>query len=415
VHGAAAETLAIGLLAITLAIAVVRPRGLSEAVVAVPAALVLVAADVVPLHAATKRLREIGPTVGFLAAILVFGHLCAEAGVFDYLGSLAANASRGNAPRLLALVVTIAAAVTAVLTLDATVVLLTPVVLRTATRLGVPARPHAYACTRLANSGSLLLPVSNLTNLLAFTASGLSFGRFAALMVLPWLVACAAEWLGLRVFFRGDLVRSVAAPTQDGPAPPRFALVVLAATVAGFVITSTLHVAPAWAAVAGCVALLVPRALRRDVHPLRLVGEASPGFCLFVLALAVIVDGVTRHGLAAALRHVVPSGAAWPALLLLAAVAAVLANLVNNLPATLALIPLVAGNPAAVLAVLLGVNIGPNATYAGSLASLLWRRLLPDRERPRAREFHVLGALTVPPILLLSTAALWAALQVVGG
>jgi len=87
-----------------------------------------------------------------------------------------------------------------------------------------------------------------------------------------------------------------------------------------------------------------------------------------VLALAVIVDGVTRHGLAAALRHVVPSGAAWPALLLLAAVAAVLANLVNNLPATLALIPLVAGNPAAVLAVLLGVNIGPNATYAGSLA-----------------------------------------------
>jgi len=272
VHGAAAETLSIGLLAITLAIAVVRPRGLSEAVVAVPAAVALVATDVVPLHAATQRLREIGPTVGFLAAILVFGHLCAEAGVFDYLGSLAANASRGNAPRLLALVVTIAAAVTAVLTLDATVVLLTPVVLRTATRLGVPARPHAYACTRLANSGSLLLPVSNLTkavtavltldatvvlltpvvlrtatrlgvparphayactrlansgslllpvsnltNLLAFTASGLSFGRFAALMVLPWLVACAAEWLGLRVFFRGDLVRSVAAPTQYGP------------------------------------------------------------------------------------------------------------------------------------------------------------------------------------------------------
>ena len=88
-HGAAAEILAIGLLAITLAIAVVRPRGLSEAVVAVPAAVALVATDVVPLHAATQRLREIGPTVGFLAAILVFGHLCAEAGVFDYLGSLA--------------------------------------------------------------------------------------------------------------------------------------------------------------------------------------------------------------------------------------------------------------------------------------------------------------------------------------
>jgi arsenical pump membrane protein len=414
VHGAAAETLAIALLALTLAVAVVRPRGLSEAAVAVPAAALLVAGGVVPVHAAGVRLREIGPTVGFLAAILVFGHLCAQAGVFDYLGSLAARRSHGSGPRLLALVVAIAAGVTAVLTLDATVVLLTPVVLSTAAALGVPARPSVYACARLANSGSLLLPVSNLTNLLAFGASGLSFGRFAALMALPWLVACSAEWLALRVFFRRDLARPVATAPQQARIAPRFALAVLAVTVAGFVLTSTLDVAPAWAALAGCIALLVPRALHRDVHPLRLLSEASPGFCLFVLSLAVIVDAVTRHGLADVLGHLVPSGTDLAALLVLAAVAAVLSNLVNNLPATLALIPLVAGSPAAVLAVLLGVNIGPNATYAGSLATLLWRRLLPDCERPRAPEFHALGALTVPVILALSSVALWAGLSVVG-
>ncbi|MEP7177780.1 MAG: SLC13 family permease [Pseudonocardiales bacterium] len=417
-HGAAAEILAIVLLVLTLAVAVARPRGVSEAALAVPAAAVLVATGVVPWHAASQRLREIGPTVGFLAAILVFGHLCAEAGVFDYLGSAAARASRGSAPRLLALVVAIAAAVTAVLTLDATVVLLTPVVLSTAAQLGVQARPHAYACTRLANSASLLLPVSNLTNLLAFTASGLSFGRFAALMAVPWLIACAAEWLGLRLFFRRDLAQLSASddrPVPRAPAPPRLALTVLALTVAGFVLTSTVHVAPAWAAVAGCVALLVPRLAHRDVRLVRLIGEASPGFCVFVLALSVIVDAVTRHGLARELRHLVPTGTQLPALLLLAGLAAVLANLVNNLPATLALIPLVAGSPALVLAVLLGVNIGPNLTYPGSLATLLWRRLLPEGERPRATEFHRLGALTVPPILVLSTVALWAALHIVGG
>jgi arsenical pump membrane protein len=413
-HGAGAETFAVVLLAVTLAAAVLRPRGLSEAVVAVPAAAVLVATHVVSLPAATQRLREIGPTVGFLAAILVFGHLCAQAGVFDYLGSLAARASHGRAARLLALVVAIAAAVTAVLTLDATVVLLTPVVLSTAARLEVSPRPHAYACARVANSGSLLLPVSNLTNLLAFTASRLSFGRFAALMVLPWLLACAAEWVGLRGFFRRELARPGVEAPPDAPAPPRLALAVLAVTVAGFVLASTLQVPPAWAAVAGCVALLVPRALRRDVHPVRLVEEASLGFCLFVLALAVIVDAVTRHGLAAGLGHLVPSGGALPDLLLLAGVAAVLANLVNNLPATLALIPLVAARPAAVLAVLLGVNIGPNLTYPGSLATLLWRRLLPSRDRPTPREFHTFGALSVPLILALSTVALWAALHVVG-
>jgi arsenical pump membrane protein len=413
VHGAGAEALAGVLLLLTLAVAVVRPRGLSEAVVAVPAAAIVVATGIVPWHAATGQLREIGPTVGFLAAILVFGHLCAEAGVFDYLGSLAAQASHGSSSRLLALVVAIAAAVTAVLTLDATVVLLTPVVLATAARVGVPARPHAYACARIANSGSLLLPVSNLTNLLAFTAAGLSFGRFAALMVLPWLVACAAEWLGLRSFFRRELTCVDSSP-EPAIRAPRFPLVVLGATVLGFVATSTVHIAPAWAAIAGCVVLLVPRVARRDVRPMRLISEASPGFCVFVLALAVVVDAVMRHGLSDALSHLVPSGTALAQLVTLAAVAAVLANLVNNLPATLALIPLVAGQPAAVLAVLVGVNIGPNLTYPGSLATLLWRRLLPERDRPRAAEFHALGAMTVAPILLLATLALWASLHIVG-
>jgi arsenical pump membrane protein len=411
VHGAPAETIAAAVLVASLYVAVVRPFGMSEALVAVPGGVLVVALGIVPWHDAADRLREIGPTVAFLAGILAFGHLCAEARVFDYLGSLAARASGGRPRRLLVLVVALAALVTSVLTLDATVVLLTPVVLRTVDRLGIPTRPHVYACTRLANSGSLLLPVSNLTNLLAFTASGLSFGRFAGLMLLPWVLVCAAEWLGLRLFFRADLPRErvdVGAPDVD---PPRYALIVLALTVAGFVMTSSVHVAPAWAALGGCVLLIGPRLHRKDLSVPRLVSKASPGFCLFVLALAVIVEAVTRHGLGTALTHLVPSGTGLAALLLATFVAAGLANLVNNLPATLALVPLVAGTPALVLAVLVGVNVGPNLTYGGSLATLLWRRLLPHRDRPRAAQFHLLGLLTVPALLVLTTTALWAALQ----
>jgi arsenical pump membrane protein len=414
VTGAAAETLAVVLLAASLVIAVLRPFGWSEAFGAVPAAAILVAARVVPWRDALDSVERFGPTVGFLAAILVFGHLCAEAGVFDYLGSVAAEASRGSPRRLLLIVVALAALVTAVLTLDATVVLLTPVVLTTVRELRVPVRPHAYACTRLANSGSLLLPVSNLTNLLAFGASGLSFGRFAALMTLPWGVAVATEWLALRSFFRRDVDgvdgRQPARPT----APPYYALSVLAVSVAGFVITSGVHVAPAWAAVGGCVLLLMPRMRARDVSVGRLFRETSPGFCIFVLALAVVVDGVTRHGLSAVLRKMLPDSTGLAALLLTVLVAAVLANLVNNLPATLALVPLVTGNPALLLAVLLGVNIGPNATYPGSLATLLWRRSLPSEARPRAGQFHLFGALSVPLVLAISAVALWVALRVIG-
>jgi arsenical pump membrane protein len=414
-----AEAVAVVLLVLSLVFAVVRPRGLSESVVAVPAAVVVVLLGIVSVDEAGDTLKRIGPTVGFLAAILVFGHLCADAGVFDYLGTRAATLSRGDPRRLLLLVVGLAAAVTATLTLDSTVVLLTPVVLRTVAALRVPARPHAYACTRLANSGSLLLPVSNLTNLLAFGAAGLSFGRFTGLMVVPWGRGVGAEWLGLRTFFRRDLV---APPVDGAPAvssgrrtAPRYALAVLAVTVALFVIASSVDVNPAWAALLGCLALLVPRVRTREVHLPRLVLEASPGFCAFVLALAVIVDGVTRHGLGHLLQRLAPDSTSFPALLALAGLAALLANLLNNLPATLAFVPVVAATgPAAVLAVLIGVNIGPNATYPGSLATLLWRRLLPADERPAAREFHTLGLLTVPVLLVVATAALWAAVQVIG-
>jgi arsenical pump membrane protein len=415
VGGGAAETVSLALLAITLAVAIIRPLGVSEAVVAIPAAVLVVGAGIVPAHDALDRLREIGPTVGFLAAILVLGHLCAEAGVFDYLGALAARASGGRTRRLLVVVVGLAAAVTVVLTLDATVVLLTPVVLATVARLRVPGRPPVYACARLANSGSLLLPVSNLTNLLAFGASGLSFGRFAALMAFPWLVVCCAEWLCLRVSFASDLPAAVARRQPSAGRPPAFGLGVLVVTVVGFVATSSAGTSPAWAALGGCVLLIAARVRRHDLKPLRLVAEASPGFCLFVLALAVIVEAVTRHGLGRELQRLVPSSTNLGALLVTTAVAAVLANLVNNLPATLALAPVVAGHPALVLAVLIGVNVGPNATYAGSLATLLWRRLLPAELKPRARQFHLLGLASVPALLVVGTLALWASVAVIGG
>ncbi|MGH8960781.1 MAG: SLC13 family permease [Jatrophihabitantaceae bacterium] len=413
-HGAPAEIISIVLLALTLAVAIGRPFGLSEGVVAAPAAGLVVLTGIVPAHDAWRTLGKLGPTVGFLAAILVFGHLCAEDGVFDYLGSVAARASDARPRRLLVLVVVLAASVTAVLTLDATVVLLTPVVLAITARLGVPAKPHAYVCTRLANSGSLLLPVSNLTNLLAFTACGLSFGRFAALMVLPWIVVCSGEWLGLRLFFRRDLPRSVEPATATHPAAPRYALIVLALTVVGFVLLSSVHVAVAWAAVGGCVLLLGPRVARRDVSVMRLATEASPGFCAFVFALAIVVDGVVQHGLGSALSHLVPHGTSLWALLAFTFIAAILANVLNNLPATLVLISLVPGSSALILAALIGVNVGPNSTYGGSLATLLWRRLLPAQDRPDAREFHLLGGLTVPVLLVLGTVGLWAGISVVG-
>ncbi|MGP2439486.1 SLC13 family permease [Streptomyces sp. JW3] len=404
-----------------LVCAVVRPRGLPEAAAAVPAAALAVALGTVTPDAAWAQVRSLLPVVGFLALILVLAHLCARDGLFEAAGALVARRYGGSPRRLLAGVFVLACAVTAVLSLDATVVLLTPVVLATAARAGALARPHVYATAHLANSASLLLPVSNLTNLLAFTTSGLTFTRFAALMALPWLVSIAVEYAVFRRFFRADLAVPVA-PAQERPAGraepavPRFTLVVLALTLAGFAVTSPFGLEPAWAALGGVVLLGGRALLRRRATAEELVGAASPLFCLFVLALGVVVQAVVAGGLADGLARVLPSGHSLPALLGVAAVAAVLANLINNLPAVLALLPLAApAGPGPVLAVLIGVNLGPNLTYVGSLATLLWRRIL-HRHGIAADlgRFTRLGLIAVPTTLVAATVALWASLRVIG-
>ena len=322
-------------------------------------------------------------------------------------GSISAAGARGRPRRLLGLVFLVAAGTTAVLSLDATIVLLTPVVFSTAARLRFSPRPHVYACTHLANSASLLLPVSNLTNLLAFNASGLSFTRFAALMLLPWLVAIAIEWAVLARAFRSQLGVPRHPRTADAPTdPPVFALAVLGLTLVGFMV-----VEPVWAAVAGALVL----AVRERPSPRELAGAAEPGFLVFVLGLGVVVAAASDHGLRDAVDSLIPHGAGLPTLIAIAVLAAVVANLVNNLPATLIMLPAVAaGGAGPVLAMLVGVNVGPNLSYVGSLATLLWRRIMHAHDEPTdIRAFVLLGLRTVPAILLTATAALWLALQVI--
>jgi arsenical pump membrane protein len=408
--------LALIALMVALATAVARPPWLPEAIAAAGGAVALVLVGALSFSQARDAVGELAPTVGFLAALLVLADGCRREGLFDALGSLMAAGAHDVPRRLLAMTFVVAVAVTAVLSLDATVVLLTPVVFATAARLRTSPTPHVYACSHLANSGSLLLPVSNLTNLLAFHASGLSFVRFGALMTLPTCAAVAVEWVVLSRFFAVDLDRPRSpAPASGQPEPrlPRFPVAVLAATLAGFAASSAIGVAPVWVAVAGAAAITAPALARRAVTPRALAAATEPGFLLFVLGLGVIVRAASDNGLADGVRAVLPVGTALPDLLAIAAIAALLANLVNNLPATLILVPvLAAAGPAPLLAGLIGVNIGPNATYVGSLATLLWRRVLHARDTDVAfGEFTRLGALTVPAGLVLATVLLWFSAQ----
>ncbi len=236
-------------------------------------------------------------------------------------------------------------------------------------------------------------------------------------MALPWLAAVAAVYVVFRVFFAKDL-RQKPDPEEAGPPsrPPVFVLLVVALTLAGFAVSESVGVAPAWVALAGATVLAVRSLRRRHTSVVEIARSVNVSFLVFVLALGVVVQAITLNGMGRAISAVLPSGSTLPALLAIAGVAAVLANLVNNLPATLVLVPLVApSGPVAILAVLIGVNIGPNLTYVGSLSNLLWRGVL-RRHGVEAGigEYTRLGLCTVPTALVAAVLALWASVRVLG-
>jgi arsenical pump membrane protein len=411
VPAAVVDLVAVAALVVLLAVAFTHPRGRVEAAVAVGAAAVVLAVGAVDPHGATAQVDRLLPVVGFLAAILVVSEMCAAEGLFVAVGGEVARFARHRPQRMLALTFVAAALVTAVLSLDATVVLLTPVVAAAAAGSGIRSRPMVLACVRLANSASLLLPVSNLTNLLALPDTHLTFLGFGARMAPAWAAVLAVEYVGHRLFFRRDLgvpPRPGGEP-YDGPLPV-VPLVVVALMLVGFAVGSPAGIAPAWVAALAAVVLAGYSLHRGRVRPATVVRAAHLPFAVFVLGLGVVVAGLSDSFLGAAVSALLPAAGSLPALLGIALTATLLANLVNNLPATLLVVPLVAPlGTTAVLAALMGLNVGSGLTYPGSLANLLWRRTLTRRGHPpRARDFHALSAVVTLPAVVVGVVAVWA-------
>jgi arsenical pump membrane protein len=387
-----------------------------DALVAGIGALVVVGTGLVGMDDVGDTLDRLAPTLAFLAAVFVLADVARDAGLFDAAGAWMGERGR-TSRRLVVAVSAVAVAVTVLMSLDATAVLFTPVVVHVVARRGVRPDPPLLATTQLANASSSVLPVSNLTNHLVFSATGLTFGGFALRMALPTLAASSVVV--------GTALRSEPSTTLPAPAHherlalDRFAVFVvgaIAALTVAFFVGSAVVVAPAWIALAGAAVVAAVAVARRRASPPSLVRAASPGFLGFVVALAVVVEAAVVHGLGDVARDVLPTGDGLLALLGTATVAAILANLVNNVPATLVLVSVVpSGSTALLLAVLLGVNVGPNLTYTGSLATLLWRRVVRAAGvEPSRGAFFRFAVLATPLALVLATLSLWLTLQVTG-
>ena len=326
----------------------------------------MTAADAVAL------LERLLPVVVFLLAITVTAEVAERAGVFDVAGHWVAHAGRHRGWALWLLFALLAVGCTVVLSLDTTAVLLTPVGLAVARQVGLDARIFAVTTLWIANTGSLLLPVSNLTNLLAlntFERQGLGHADYVRLAWAPAL-ACVVVTLALvALLHRHTLTASYAVD----PPPDPHDVVLLRWAAAVCIALGPLFAlgAPPWAV--SLVAAAVLLAVARWRAPALLPGLPVPWLMAagFVV-VAVVVEVLHQRGLGDLLASVVPDGTGSAALLALAGTGAFASNVANNLPAYLVLEPVAADAAPRLMALLVGVNAGPLVTPWASLATLLW-------------------------------------------
>ncbi|HXJ24001.1 MAG TPA: ArsB/NhaD family transporter [Polyangia bacterium] len=411
----AAATLAI--FAATLIAVLRRPRGWNEAWWAVGGAALMLLLRLVRWPEALETLARGKDAVLMLIALLCFSAVIARSGFFEWAAIVSARGARGDAGALFRNTFLLGAFVTAVLSLDTTAVMLTPVVIAGARRLRLPVTPYVLLCAIVSNCASMLMPVSNLTNLLFVSAFGLRFAPFVARMLLPQLAVLAVTYGLLRRYFRAQLARSF--PADELPVAAsvvvdarlfRASCLMLGAVSLGYFVGPALGVPVYVVAFAGTGALAGYGALRAGLS-WGWLRDVPFGAAALAGGLFVVIRGVENLGLARLLVPAVQRLAVrplWWSLPAVAGATGAASNLVNNLPATLAARSILEQAQAPqpmILAALVGADVGPNIAIVGSLATVLVLTVARTRgETVRARDLFRVGVLVTP--LALAAAAL---------
>ncbi|AQY03233.1 arsenic transporter [Microbacterium foliorum] len=366
-------------------------------------ALVCIVTGILPSADAGALGARIAPVLGFVIAITIVAELARDAAVFDVVAQRLARWGHGRVILLWLSVVVLAVISTVFLSLDTTAVIVTPVVVVLAQSVGIPPLPFALVTVWLANTASLALPVSNLTNLLAARSIGDDPLAFLALSWAPTLVGVLVPVVILTLRHRRTLFGGYRTPTGGDPSDRVLFWAASGILLLLMPLLALTHDVWIPATVAALVLIVVFGIRRRHVLRLSLVPWQAIGLAA---ALFVVVETAHANGILDFLSVLATSGHAPAELLRLAAAGALAANGVNNLPAYLILEP-TAGDPVALMALLIGVNLGPLITPWASLATLLWHhRVVSLGVEIRWGSLMLWGAIVAVPTVLVATLVL---------
>lgn len=407
--------LSIAIVAATLGLILGRPHGLNEAWAASLGACAVVLTGGLNLRELPDLLSETMDVLLFLTGMMILTVIVESAGVFEAIAERCAAAAKGSGRRLFVLVFLLGAVITAFLSLDVTVIVLTPIVYAITLRRRIDPLPFMFGCTFVANTGSLVFPMSNLTNLLVVNQLEMDFRRFVSDMWLPNLVAVATNLAVFLILFRKQIpVRYEAGIKADLLAPDwwfRAAWIVLAATLAGLILAGLMQWPLSLVAMIGALGLLALGGVTGRISLTFVSYRVTWPVLAFVVGMLDVVRGLERQWLDAVELHL--PATATGALLASVVTSAFGSNVVNNVPMTLLAIPAIerAGQDTRDVlgyGTLIGSNIGPTMTTYGSLATMLWLSLVRRRGVDiSTREYLRVGILTAPVVLVTATLALW--------
>ena len=393
---------------------IVRPIRWPEAIWAVGGAILLVISRLISPGDALRAVEKGGDVYLFLAGMMLLSEVARREGLFDWVATCAVNAGHGSPRRLFVLVYAVGTIVTIFLSNDATAVVLTPAVFAAARKAKVEPLPYLFVCAFIANAASFVLPISNPANLVLYSDRTPVLGDWLARFALPSMLSILATYAALRFVERRGLVGSyrsgIAQPTLSRGGWTAFGGIVLTAVVLLIVSTLDVRLGLPTAIMGGLTLLAV---LNRDrTAPWPVLKEISWSVILLVAGLFVLVEALTRTGLIAVLASLLQVGAKYSADMAAGVAGAAIAlagNLTNNLPSGLvASLALAQAHVAQRItdALLIGVDLGPNLSITGSLATILWLAAIRrEGETVTFWQFFKVGAVVMPPALILALGA----------
>lgn len=395
--------------AASILLMLLRPRAIAEAYGICAGALLLVATKLIPLRQAAYAVYEGLDVYLFLTGMMLLAELARENHVFDWVADVAGRHAKNSPARLFLLVYAVGTVVTALLSNDATAVVLTPAVLAVVRRAKVEPKPYLLACAFIANAASFIFPISNPANLVVFAEHMPPLASWLRIFLLPSIASIAITFLALRWIFRHQLRGTFEQDRNSTPLSTegKLALAGLLLAAAALIVASALGLS---LGVPTCAAAIVATTLvavrDRTIVP-KILRGASWSILPLVAGLFILVEALQNAGLLS-LGHkgldLLSQSSTQSAKIIVASAVALLSNVMNNLPVALmsgAAIRHANQSGVVAHAILIGVDLGPNLSVTGSLATILWLiALRREKIEITAWEFLKAGMLVMPLTLL---------------